>query len=61
MMYRVSAKIHYTNKLTNLLCNITNELVGLWALGSDKTSVQLVGRCSSHLCSFECILFLTRN
>jgi hypothetical protein len=23
------AKLHYTNKLANLLCNITNELVGL--------------------------------
>jgi hypothetical protein len=24
------AKLHCTNKLANLLCNITNELVGLW-------------------------------
>jgi hypothetical protein len=24
------AKLHYANKLANLLCNITNELIGLW-------------------------------
>jgi hypothetical protein len=24
------AKLHYANKLANLLCNVTNELVGLW-------------------------------
>jgi hypothetical protein len=39
------AKLHYTNKLSNLLCNITNEHVGLWQ-DQRPTSVQLVGRWS---------------
>jgi hypothetical protein len=36
------AKLHYANKLANLLCNITNELVGLWQ-DQGQQVVQLVG------------------
>jgi hypothetical protein len=38
------AKLHYTNKLANLLCNITNELVGASGKTSAQQVVQLVGR-----------------
>jgi hypothetical protein len=36
------AKLHYANKLANLLCNITNELVVLWQDQRPQV-VELVG------------------